>query len=499
MTIAFRFIMNRFRLANIRKVLLLILLTGLSVAASAGPKRASKKVDECVKVNRSVLEVADSILRVSLQMTVVEDVPRRQSIILVPELVDTVSLRKVAFPMVLINSRNQQIYYDRYLHEIYPEAIVREKIRGTNLNLDYSHSVPYEPWMKKAVVMLRQQDCVCSRPKNASEMVVAQFPKEKEEAPVIRLLPVYLPPPADQSIKVRQEKGSAYLTFEVNKWDIKPDYMNNPAELQKIHNSVNLVRDDAAVTITKMTLEGYASPEGSYEHNMELSINRTEALKRYLEMTGMTRGIRLEAQGMGENWDGFMKFLEENPDFPQQIRILAISKMRGLSPDEKEQQMRKTAPEGFAYVLENAFPALRCTNYTVEYTVRSFTLEESEEVFRTRPINLSLNEIYRLADKYSQDEEKYYSIIRKAYMLYPNDSYINLTMAYLAIRKGDVEDAEEYLSKVNDCPEKTLNEGLVAYLKGDVETAVKLAEEARDKGLVEAVDQLEEFNKLAGN
>ena len=126
-------------------------------------------------------------------------------------------------------------------------------------------------------------------------------------------------------------------------------------------------------------------------------------------------------------------------------------------------------------------------------------MEESEEVFKTRPINLNLNEIYRLADKYSQDEEKYYSIIRKAYMLYPNDSYINLTMAYLAIQKGDVEDAEEYLSKVNDCPEKTLNEGLVAYLKGDLETAVQLVEKARDKGLEQAATQLEEFNKLTGN
>lgn len=490
--------MNRFRLANFRKVLLLILLTGLSVAASAGPKRVPKKVDECVKINNSALVVVDSILRVSLQMTVVEDVPLMQSMILVPELVDTVSLRRVAFPLMLINSRNQQIYYDRYLHEVYPGAIVRQKYKGVNLNLDYYQSVRFEPWMKKAVVILRKQDCVCSRPRNASEMVVAQFPKEKVK-PVIRLFPVYLPPPADQSIKVRQEKGSAYLTFEVNKWDIKPDYMNNPTELQKIHNSVNLVRDDAAVTITKMTLEGYASPEGSYEHNMELSINRTEALKRYLEMTGMTRGIRIEAQGMGENWDGFMKYLDENPFIPQQIRLVAICRMKGLSPDEKEQQMHNSASEGFAYVLENAFPALRCTNYTVEYTVRSFTLEESEEVFKTRPINLNLNEIYRLADKYSQDEEKYYSIIRKAYMLYPNDSYINLTMAYLAIQKGDVEDAEEYLSKVNDCPEKTLNEGLVAYLKGDLETAVQLVEKARDKGLEQAATQLEEFNKLTGN
>ena len=158
--------------------------------------------------------------------------------------------------------------------------------------------------------------------------------------------------------------------------------------------------------------------------------------------------------------------------------------------------MRREAAEGYAYVLKNVFPSLRTTNYTVIYTVRPFTIEESERVFETRPINLNLSEIYRLADKYAQNEEKYYSIIRKASMLYPNDSYINLTMACLAIKKHEATEAAEYLGKVNACPQKTMNEGLVAYLKGDIDTAVRLVEEARSQGVAEAAAQLEEFKKL---
>ena len=158
--------------------------------------------------------------------------------------------------------------------------------------------------------------------------------------------------------------------------------------------------------------------------------------------------------------------------------------------------MRKEAPEGFTYVVRNAFPSLRCTNYVVIYTVRPFTLEESERVFETRPVNLNLNEIYRLADKYAKDEEKYYSIIRKAYMLYSDDSYINLTMAYLAIKKGEADEAAQYLEKVKACPEKTMNEGLVAYLKGDTEKAFTLVEQARQKGVKQAEQQLQEFAKL---
>ena len=136
--------------------------------------------------------------------------------------------------------------------------------------------------------------------------------------------------------------------------------------------------------------------------------------------------------------------------------------------------MRAEAAEGYQYALKNAFPELRCTNYNVIYTVRPFTVDESEVVFETRPINLNLNEIYKLADKYAKDEQKYYSIIRKAYLLYPQDSYINLTMAYLSIKKGEADEAAEYLKKVKNSPEKTLNEGIVAYLKGDLDKAIRV-------------------------
>lgn len=450
-------------------------------------------LDYVMTINRSALAVVDSNVVVSLQMTAIQDVPAMQSVVLAPVLEDPVTQHQVEFPLIFINSRNQQIYFERHLNEFYPDALALRKKRGVNLDIDYLRSVKYEPWMDRSVLKLKKQSCACNDRTDRGELTLASL--SQPEPPEIRLFPVYLLPPADNTVKVREERGSAYLCFEVDKWDIKPDYMTNPVELQKIHNSVNLVKNDSDVTIRKMTIEGYASPEAPYNHNLMLSEKRTEALKNYLLATNIARGIRIEATGKGENWEGFMKYLNSNTDIPQRSRLLSIANS-SLSPDEKEQMMRKEAMEGFLYAVHNGFPSLRCTNYTVIYTVRPFTLEESERVFETRPINLNLNEIYRLADKYAKNEEKYYAIIRKAYMLYPNDSYINLTMACLAIEKGAADEAAGYLSKVKDCPEKTMNEGLVAWLKGNQEQALRLVEQARQKGVKEAAQQLKEFEKL---
>ena len=483
-------------IALTRYSILLMLLTFLSAVAYSKDKKqkdnSPKVYDYVMKVNRSTLAVVDSNVVVSLQMTAIQDVPATQSVVLIPELEDTLTQRSVVLPMIFLNSSNQQIYFDRYLKEEYPDAVALHKKRGENLDIDYLRTVKYEPWMENAVLKLLKQSCACNKQKNRGELVLGSFNKKKPE---VQLFPIYLVPPADNSQKVREEKGSAFLCFEVNKWDIKPDYLTNPAELQKIFNSVNLVRSDSDVTIRKMTFEGYASPEGPNDRNQVLSENRTEALKNYLMTTHSTKGIKVESSGKGENWEGFIKYLRSHPNTPQRDRMLAIA-ISNRIPDEKEQQMRKETPEGFLYAVRNSFPSLRCTNYTVVYTVRPFTLEESERVFETRPVNLNLNEIYRLADKYANNEEKYYSIMRKASVIFPNDSYINLTMAFLAIKRGAADEAADYLSKVKDSPEKMLNEGIVAYMKGDMGQAVKLVEQASRMGLSQAARQLKEFEKI---
>jgi outer membrane protein OmpA-like peptidoglycan-associated protein len=473
-------------------LLMAALLPAVAYSKDKKPKDNPKAYEYVMKVNRSTLALVDSNVVVSLQMTAIQDVPAMQSVVLIPELEDTLTQRSVVLPMIFLNSSNQQIYFERHLKDEYPDALALHKKRGENLDIDYLRTVKYEPWMENAVLKLLKQSCACNNQKNRGELVLGSFNKKKPE---IQLFPIYLVPPADNSQKVREEKGSAFLCFEVNKWDIKPDYLTNPVELQKIFNSVNMVKSDSDVTIRKMTFEGYASPEGPNDRNLVLSQNRTEALKNYVSKTHFTKGIKVESSGKGENWEGFIKYLRNHPHTPQRDRLLAIA-LSNKTPDEKEQQMRKETPEGFLYAVRNAFPSLRCTNYTVVYTVRPFTLEESERVFETRPVNLNLNEIYRLADKYASNEEKYYSIMRKASLIFPNDSYINLTMAFLAIKRGAADEAAEYLSKVKNCPEKTLNEGIVAYMKGDMGRAVKLVQQASQQGLSQAAQQLKEFEKI---
>lgn len=91
--------------------------------------------------------------------------------------------------------------------------------------------------------------------------------------------------PKAEAVKIRQENGSARLNFRINKWDIVKDLGNNTNELATIKQTLDLVKNDPDVTITSITLHGYASPDGSYANNNKLSRNRTQALYNYLLKT----------------------------------------------------------------------------------------------------------------------------------------------------------------------------------------------------------------------
>lgn len=70
--------------------------------------------------------------------------------------------------------------------------------------------------------------------------------------------------------------------FEVNKVDIRPEYMNNPQELAKLRAMIDELKADADIQVKSLDIIGYASPEGSLANNKRLSEGRALALRDYL-------------------------------------------------------------------------------------------------------------------------------------------------------------------------------------------------------------------------
>ena len=272
----------------------------------------------------------------------------------------------------------------------------------------------------------------------------------------------YIEPQAEKQ-KSRHLSGKAYLSFLVNKTDIRRDYRNNAAELSKVEETINVVRKDPNTTITHIDIHGYASPEGSYKNNTRLAEGRAQAFKDYVQqLIDLPAGI-FSVASTPEDWDGLIAVL----DAPE---LLAIAQS-DADPDAKERQLKQRYPAQWKQLLADVFPALRHSDYLVSYTIRPFTVDEARDIIRTKPQQLSLNEMFLVANTYAPGSKDYDDVFETAVRMYPDDETANLNAAVIALRKDDLTTAARYLAKAGNSAEALNARGVLAAKQGHYEEA----------------------------
>ena len=280
----------------------------------------------------------------------------------------------------------------------------------------------------------------------------------------------YIEPQAEKE-KSRHLSGQAYLSFIVNKTDIRRDYRNNAAELSKVEETINVVRKDPNTTITHIDIHGYASPEGSYANNTRLAEGRAQAFKDYVQQLIDLPASIFSVASTPEDWDGFIALLQEPGVWSQESdQILAIAKS-DAEPDVKERQLKQRYPAQWKQLLADVFPSLRHSDYKVSYTIRPFTVEEARDIIRIKPQQLSLNEMFLVANTYATGSKDYDDVFETAVRIYPDDETANLNAAIIALRKGDLSAAARYLEKAGESAEALNARGVLAAKQGDYSAA----------------------------
>lgn len=441
-----------------------------------------EKQDTTICVTASDLSRLGDNLIVSMQIDVTRKIPSNQSVILIPYLQDS-SGNFIRFPEIHINGRKQQIVFQRENAGQEGKQEVLRRKNGTLQTVRYLRSVPFSPWMNHSGLSLIEEACGCGITWNNDSTFVTQLDIPTEIQPRLAFFA-----PMMEAVKQREESGSAYLDFPVSEVAIYDDYRDNAAELKKIMHSIDLIRNDTNVYISKINIHGYASPEGPYANNTCLASERTRSLKEYVCTRSAFSDILFATQYTSEDWDGLLKMLTDTI-FDQQKELLRIANSK-ISPDQKEQKMRKQHPQFFDYMLKNWFPALRHSDYTIHYIVRPFTLEQAKEVFQTQPRNLSIEEMFRIAQTYPVGSAAYNEVFLTAVRLNPDHPVANLNAACIMLMKKEIAQAESYLTKAMECPEKALAVGVLHLLKGEYDTAVTKLREAEAAGLEQATDNL---------
>ena len=469
-----------------------LMVAAMSATQWASVAEAQTLSDTKTVVRNAVLTRQEGKMALSMDVCLDElSLNHKQSVAIRPVLVSKDGTQRVAFEPLVVDSRAQHVLYKRGQGvETYRDA--RHIKRSGNSQTEFYHStIPYQPWMRSYQLQLEEDLCGCGDLTNLPYVPSLMRNQEPERVPLMR---VQLSP--DDYKKERQLEGRAYVDFRLDKINLDPTYRRNPEELKKIMATIDEVRGKQDVSIERVTIHGYASPEGTYEHNTWLAENRAATLSNYIQKLYKFKPGVIGSTSTPEDWAGLREYVDKS-QIAERTEILSIIDSQ-MDPDAKNERIKKQFPERYRQLLADVYPGLRHSDYVIQYSIRPYTLEESREVYRTHPQDLSLAEFVALAQDAGMETPEGQAIIYRAAEIHHDNPRAVLLAAQMALGQNDYARAEQILPANIKDPQQAYVLGGVRKMQLRFAEAKTLMEQALRGGVSEAQAQLDELRELMG-
>ena len=425
--------------------------TLLYIAALAAPaafaqdcqqvKLASKKI----QVSNVQMSQHDNYVTVAMDLNLDSlHLPTNTQLIYTPMIKTSQGDRKM--PEIVINGRRQQIMYERGVGKkrlnLSPEALVVRRNNDKPQTVKYQATVPLSAQVKNFDLAMHEDLCGCGNLEDGSD-----FTLRKTRQPHVDFVR-----PAVEAVKVRHLDKRAYIDFPVDRIELHADYRRNPEQLDSIVRTINALKEDKNLEVSSINIHGYASPESPYSHNDYLAKNRAKTLTDYVRRMVNLPNSLFTVSSTAEDWDGLRSYIKDS-NLEHKSEILAIANDESLDPDARELKIKKQYPSEYRFMLDTWYPALRHSDYHITYKVKPFDVEEAKEIIKTKPQQLSQEEMFMVAQTYEPGSKEFNDVMEVAVRMFPDNETANLNAAITRLNAGDAEGAKPYLDKAGSSAE----------------------------------------------
>ena len=390
----------------------------------------------------------------------------------------------IKMPEIVINGRRQQIMFERGVGKkqlnLSPEALVVRRTNKKVQTVNYSASIPLSGQVKNYDLNMHEDLCGCGNMEEGNDFNLRH--RRQPQAVFVR--------PAVEAVKVRHLDKRAYIDFPVNRIELHADYRRNPAQLDSIVRTINALKDDKNLEVSAINIHGYASPESPYSHNDYLAKNRAKTLTDYVRRMVALPTQLFTVSSTAEDWDGLRNYLKDS-NLEHKTEILAIANDEKMDPDAREQKIKKLYPSEYRFMLDTWYPALRHSDYHITYKVKPFDVAEAKEIIKTKPQQLSQEEMFLVAQTYEPGSKEFNAVMEIAVRMFPENETANLNAANTRLNAGDADGAKFYLEKAGNSPEALNARGVYESLKGNDQQARHYFALAAKAGVKAAQENLE--------
>ncbi len=304
----------------------------------------------------------------------------------------------------------------------------------------------------------------------------------------------------DDFQKVITEKYTADIHFLINQANIRANQTGKAdfVDLNKILQEANAAPNKE---IAGITVNSYASPEGSLEFNTSLAEKRekntTSLMESTLKKDKITEFGELTSSFTPEDWEGFQNLVEKS-NIQDKDLILSVLKMYP-DPMDREREIRNLSSV-FNELADQILPQLRYSRVQAQINTLGKSDVELIELFNTDPKRLTQNEMLYVATL-TDDNTKKLEVYNTAAAIFDNDyrTYNNLGASQFIA--GDYEGAAANWQEAHrlnpQAKEPEMNLGLIQLMNHNYKEANEMLGSAA--GVPESADAFGVYYLMQGD
>ncbi len=160
------------------------------------------------------------------------------------------------------------------------------------------------------------------------------------------------------------QKNEFDVRYNINASQMTKGYDGNDKSLSKVHMLFDTITDCRCTKITKVTVVGYASPDGNKEDNKELAYNRADNFYKYISNEYNLSEYPSEVTGKALSWSGIKSGVLKS-DIPNKSEVVDIITSR-QSNSAIEAKLR-AMPTSWSYLCKNVLPMYRNVELHISY------------------------------------------------------------------------------------------------------------------------------------
>lgn len=362
-------------------------------------------------------------------------------------------------------------------------TIQGSKIQGNGKTIEFKpggsatfeSSIAYDASLEAADLLLTGKIFKGAKSKEKGELPATKIADATIITPLLARMTCTMCTQSDALVRVLDKSTSAVINYNKGQSLVKSKELKDD-DIANLVSWIAAAQTNEKIAIESITIRGYASPDGEFAKNGDLSTERVESASKAFsrlmskaKLDAYSDASSYDQKGLGEDFEEFKKQLAATESIAEAEKNLFIRVLEMENDPEKREAEMVRLGKSYSQLEKDVFPNIRRSVITVNYKESGLTDEEMIAFSANKIDTLSVEEVLFTGETLLKDDNSriaLYSAV--AEKMADSRVYNNLGSLYYA--QNDIPNAKanfEASAQLNETGEVMNNLAAIAMLDGD--------------------------------